>query len=1326
MIGAAVAAMVQVGFSGSVLAATITWDGGGANDNLNTAANWVGDILPVAADSLVFTGLVRNAPIVSVPSTYVGLTFDVNAGAFTFGGANALTTTGTGAVGIINNSLLTQTFNVPVNIAAGTVNAAGVGGNIVFNGLVNVGNGTATNVIFTGPSNITLAGGIAGIGAAGTGGAINKQGTGTLFVTTSNAAWGGDVFINGGTLRINNATALGTTGRIETALTSGGTGLGALELDGPNYTLAKPVTNRFRQGTTINEVMLRNITGNHTISNVVTGSGGSQLNWESVAGNLSIASLDTTPNGGARTLRLIGAGNGELQGWTPNSGNVLTLIKEGAGTWTMRSAVAANMGTATLGAVTVNGGNLVLEAGHGEKVTAATTINGGTLTVVSASGTDGEISYNPLTATSSNIIVKAGGTLDASSFTSYNLQAAQTVVLGGTFKAGNITAFGDNTIYLGDVTTSAAGTGTIVGNLNLSNQFSTATGGIHFDLANTNTVGGGVNDLLSVQGALNVDGSSGPINLRLHPTAGLANGTYRLIEHTGGALNAADFTLTGFTAGTTRQTLSVGTAAGQVNLVVAGSPGNVVWTGNNSSTWDIGVTGTQNWLNGATPDRYYDFDNVTFTDAPANKTVDLSTVITPGSVTVNANGDYLFQGAGSLNGPTGITKSGNGKLTIANSGPNTITGPININAGSIEVGDGGIGTGTITNNGTLIYNNSAVAMDPGAISGTGGLVMRGAGNLTLNDASTYTGSTSIEAGTVIAANANAFGDAASGTTVADGATVYFVNPALSYAEPFTIAGAGSAAAGVFRSGGAIVTTLTGAITLGGNVWIQNDGNSSLVINNANGISGTGPITKFGGGSLVIVGTGHTWTGGVNVGDGTLVLGAGTELGAIPGQVTVAGPNGTLAFGSTLASTYSSAVQGDGVISAGNTGAVTTLTGDLTGFTGRLQTPTFGVQSTLIVATPTNATIARIDAPGSGEGYGIIRLANQNALAANPTLEVFAQQDGAGKGRIELAENITINAGVITLNQRNVAGATGSPAVLTPAIAGLLTPAISSVSGNNTLTGPITLTTGGSFAGLEAAAGSTFTVNGTIKPLASAASARQVVFMGAGTGVAHSVISDDTAVLNVYKIGTGTWTLDGANTYSGVTRVVGGTLRVDPAAQAPIVAGANGADINGGKLSLLYSGSGAALVSQVGTTLDAGYDQTPKFSAGQFRSTLLEANRLLGWRDTGTSVDIAYTLPGDSNLSFSVTFDDLLILAQNYGAAGKVWAQGDSNYDGLVNFDDLLALAQNYGGSVALANDLAANMGESFANDWALALSVVPEPASLGLIAGGLMVLRRRR
>ncbi|MFT3784957.1 MAG: Ig-like domain-containing protein [Tepidisphaeraceae bacterium] len=58
----------------------------------------------------------------------------------------------------------------------------------------------------------------------------------------------------------------------------------------------------------------------------------------------------------------------------------------------------------------------------------------------------------------------------------------------------------------------------------------------------------------------------------------------------------------------------------------------------------------------------------------------------------------------------------------------------------------------------------------------------------------------------------------------------------------------------------------------------------------------------------------------------------------------------------------------------------------------------------------------------------------------------------------------------------------------------------------------------------------------------------------------------------------------------------------------------------------------------------------------------------------------FTLAGDANHDRKVNFDDLLLLASNYGKSGQTFSQGNFDYDpaGTVNFDDLLLLASNYG------------------------------------------------
>lgn len=65
----------------------------------------------------------------------------------------------------------------------------------------------------------------------------------------------------------------------------------------------------------------------------------------------------------------------------------------------------------------------------------------------------------------------------------------------------------------------------------------------------------------------------------------------------------------------------------------------------------------------------------------------------------------------------------------------------------------------------------------------------------------------------------------------------------------------------------------------------------------------------------------------------------------------------------------------------------------------------------------------------------------------------------------------------------------------------------------------------------------------------------------------------------------------------------------------------------------------------------------------------------------------FTLAGDADRSGTVDFNDLVVLAQNYGKSDMTFGQGNFNYsvDGLVDFNDLVILAQRYGTSVNLSS-----------------------------------------
>ena len=103
-------------------------------------------------------------------------------------------------------------------------------------------------------------------------------------------------------------------------------------------------------------------------------------------------------------------------------------------------------------------------------------------------------------------------------------------------------------------------------------------------------------------------------------------------------------------------------------------------------------------------------------------------------------------------------------------------------------------------------------------------------------------------------------------------------------------------------------------------------------------------------------------------------------------------------------------------------------------------------------------------------------------------------------------------------------------------------------------------------------------------------------------------------------------------------------------------------------------------------------------------------------------------PGDATFDGLVNFADLVVLAQNYNRVGNAtWSVGDFTFDNAVNFADLVILAQNYN-STSLTGATATGDGSaSFASDWALAQSLVPEPCiALFLVAGLCAAAQQRR
>jgi outer membrane autotransporter protein len=158
------------------------------------------------------------------------------------------------------------------------------------------------------------------------------------------------------------------------------------------------------------------------------------------------------------------------------------------------------------------------------------------------------------------------------------------------------------------------------------------------------------------------------------------------------------------------------------------------------------------------------------------------------------------------------------------------------------------------------------------ISGTGAFQQNGAGTTILTAANTYTGATTVNAGTLQAGAVNTFAPG-SAFTVVSGATL---NLASFNQTIGSLAGAGSVALGS--------ATLTSGTD-----------NTSTTFSGT--ISGTGSLTKIGSGTLTLSGA-NTYSGGTTLAAGTLRLANDQALGS--GALTTTGSVVDYANGVTIA------------------------------------------------------------------------------------------------------------------------------------------------------------------------------------------------------------------------------------------------------------------------------------------------------------------------------------------------------------------------------------------------------------------------------------------
>ena len=639
-------------------------------------------------------------------------------------------------------------------------------------------------------------------------GNLAKTGNGTLTISGTTNNFTGTVGITNGAIRATASSALGSAGSV--TVQSGA----ALEYSG-GITVARNLTlngNGISTGGA-----LRNISGDNTQSGGITLGSASRIASDAgtltVSGNVSGSGLGLTVGGAGNTAiqTAIGIGTGRL-------------TKEDAGTLTLSGANSYTGGTL------LSGGRVV---GDTRSLQGAITNNAAVTFHQTTNG-----SYTGLMSGAGGSLTKSGaGTV---TFTANNSYTGATTVSGGRLIVNGSQGSSAVTVSSG---ASLGGSGTVggltvsglvapgnsIGTLSAGNTVFNGGGSFELEIFDwVNTAGTGW-DLLAVTGNLTLSNTSGSpftinlVSLQNSSTPGLstdwnqnANFTNTFITYSGSLLGTS-FATNLFTVNTNgfqnaiNGTFSITNVTGGLALLYTTS-----FAPSSTYTWNAGsgLWGTAgNWTNGIAPTNGA---SIIFSGAGGASTNSSTVSSIQGLVFSNTAGAYTISGSALAVGAGGISNASTAAQTISNN--LSLSAPASITAagGNVTL------AGNLTNAGNAVtVGGAANTTIGGVVSGSGALIKSGAGSLALSGANTYTGATTISAGTVVAENNSALGATNGSTTVASGATLE-LSGGITSAESITITGSGVGNGGAIRSLGDGENTISGSITLGGNARINVD------------------------------------------------------------------------------------------------------------------------------------------------------------------------------------------------------------------------------------------------------------------------------------------------------------------------------------------------------------------------------------------------------------------------------------------------------------------------------------------------------------------------
>lgn len=1154
------------------------------------------------------------------------------------------------------------------------------------------------------------------VGESGTG-SLTLNGTGTRLleevVLGANAGSMGTMTVNGGQLDVDLNVNVGFNGSGELVVNGGTSTFGFLSVGSNSATsMGKVSINGGSVSATMDGSLLASIQVLQNGSIDISGTGSlSSLDTVSVAGQGAGASLTVRERGSLSATNRIGVGASAVLAGGKGTVNVQDSAEvETAVTWIGRALVAGtegilNMsgGTWTTSGETIvgglNDGQGTLNLTGGIYQTDTLFLGGDAADTVSAISA-GTVNFGTGSGTTAGILdtAKIDNVVNTGTVNFNHSESNYFFTRNGTSGGDAIEITGGNTLnHLGDGTTTLRGANTHTGGTNLVNGV--------LAISADNQLGGAPNQVTFSGGTLRIlqtlttdremaitGGTTGTI--LVDPSRSLTH--TGVISGAGGLIKsgAGDLVMTNI------NTYSGGTFFNEGALTVLGNPNLGASLG--SLTFNGGTLGT---AGNFTMNRFTRINagGGTFQINSPTGITQNGNITGTGRLTKTGNGFLLLDGNGSWSGGTTVE---NGVLNQGSANALPDHTPYTVNGGTLLLGHHLTASELSGTGGTVDYlDGLTVDQDTdttyaGAMLSSGSFTKSGSGQLTLSGVMSGNGNVTVEDGTLVLSGNNTY---SGGNNLNGGVLSISADTNLgAFGNDLVFNG------GTLRNTADITSSRESVLNAGGGTYEVANG---LLLRLNSSITGTGGLTKTGGGDLILNGT-NTYSGGTTINAGRVFVSSANELGNPSGGLTL--------NGGTLATIGSNAL--DHAVTLGSSGGTIEVVSD--------------------------AILLSSAVTGTGD---LVKNGNGNLIFTQASS--YSGTTTINGGELELRDGATVGAGTVfnnseleirqsstdTVIANDIVGGAGSLTRFTGSaqveLSGLLSGgqevSTSSSSGTLVLSNSGNSYTGGTTVNRSTLriAASGATGNGDISVGQDFFSGGTIIF-GDGVTESNNIGMLNNAVFSVEagdeaeqagfvfetggsfslnKTGDGTLTLSEANTYTGGTTVEGGLLIADNLTGSATGTGAVTVE-NGGAV-----GGDGFIAGTV--TLETGGLLAPGMSPGELTlgGLAMSAGSTfqveLGGVVQGSEYDFVHVtgtaaLAGDLEV---VWFDGFT------GSVGNTFTflRADGGITG--DFD-----------SIVLPTLTGGKFWQTFNDGTLYSIAVVPEPSTAGLLLVGLIAAALRR